>query len=98
MGFARWVEAYLARRDVLPIARAGRECMRRQALSALAVAVFVCLVATVAGGQPLPRGLEGSGSEPTSGSASISIAAVANYAYEPDSIGNVPLNLSLIHI
>lgn len=69
--------------------------MRRQGLSALAVAVFVCLVAMVASGQPLPRGLEGSGSEPTSGSASISIAAVANYAYEPDSIGNVPLNATI---
>ena len=69
--------------------------MRRRGLSALAPVVILGLALAAASGQSPPQGVEGSGSQPGGGSASISIAAVPNYAYQPDSIGNVPLNATI---
>ncbi len=66
--------------------------MGRRGLSTIAAVVLVSLAVGAASGQPLPRGVEAFGSQPAGGSASISIAAVPDYGYQPETIGNVPLN------
>ncbi len=69
--------------------------MRRRGLSAFVAVVVVTLAATSASGQPLPRAAETFGYQPASGSAAISIVAVSNFGYQPDTIGNVPLDATI---
>lgn len=69
--------------------------MRGRGLWAVATVLVVCLTMTSASGAPLPRSVEGPGTQPAGGSASISVAAVSNFGYQPDTIGNVPLNATI---
>ncbi len=69
--------------------------MRWRGLTGWAAVVFVGLAVTAAGGQPLPGSVERLGPQAVGESASISIAAVSNFGYQPDTIGNVPLNATI---
>ncbi len=61
---------------------------------ALAAVVFAGIAVTAASGQLPPRA-DRLGSQPAGGSASISIAAVSNFGYQPDTIGNLPLSANI---
>ena len=69
--------------------------MRRQGLLPWAAVLFAGVALVAATGQPFPRTALGVASQPAGGSASISIAAVSNFGYQPDTIGNVPLNATI---
>ena len=69
--------------------------MSRRGLLPLAAVLFVGLALTAATGQALPRGTLGIDLQPAGGSASISIAAVSNFGYQPDTIGNLPTNATI---
>ncbi len=69
--------------------------MHRGGRGPWAVAVLVGILLAGATGQALPQGRVSVAAEPTGGSASISIAAMSNFGYQPDAIGNVPLNATI---
>lgn len=69
--------------------------MRRRGLLTIVLIVAVGFVVTTASGQPWLRGAEGAGSPLAVGSASIAVAAVSNFGYQPDAIGDVPLNATI---
>ena len=87
--------ALLDERVTSYVGRAGRVAMRRRGLWALAAVALVGLVVIPASGQPLPVSIERLDSQSAGGAASISIAAVSNFGYQPDAIGNVPLDATI---
>ena len=87
--------ALLDERVTSYVAKAGRMTMRRRGLWALTAVAIVGLVVTAASGQPPPLSVERLVSQSAGGSASISVAAVSNFGYQPDAIGNVPLDATI---
>lgn len=69
--------------------------MRRRSLLALVAVIIVSFALTAATAKPLPGSASEVSSRSTLGSESISIAAVANYGYQPETIGNVLLNATI---
>ncbi len=69
--------------------------MGSQALSGLALVVVVGFVLSSAGGSLSPRAGLSFDTQPTGGSASVSIDAVSNFGYVPDTVGNLPLSATI---
>lgn len=69
--------------------------MRYECLATLAALILVGLALSSANGFLRSQNVEPSGAGHVQGSASISIATVSNFGYQPDAIGNVPLNATI---
>lgn len=69
--------------------------MRRRTLWAVTAVGLAGLVAAALIGHPATVSIAGFDSQDVGVSASIAIAAVSDFGYQPDAIGNVPLNATV---